>query len=55
MAPVSADLARAFAADPALFSLDRYHPSSAGYARIADVLAPYVLEVARDRGSKLRT
>ena len=55
VAPVSADLARAFAADPALFSLDRYHPSSAGYARIADVLAPYVLEVARDRGSKLRT
>jgi len=46
VAPVSADLARAFAADPALFSRDRFHPSSAGYARIAEVLVPYVLAAA---------
>jgi lysophospholipase L1-like esterase len=33
----------AFAADPALFSSDRFHPSSAGYAVIADALLPEVL------------
>jgi lysophospholipase L1-like esterase len=32
----------AFAADPALFCADRFHPSSAGYALIADALAPTV-------------
>lgn len=47
VAPVSAELARAFAANPALFSRDRYHPSSTGYARIAAVLSPYVLTAAR--------
>lgn len=31
---------RAFASDPALFSADRFHPSSAGYAVIADALLP---------------
>jgi lysophospholipase L1-like esterase len=31
-----------FAADPALFSADRFHPSSAGYAVIAAELAPLV-------------
>jgi lysophospholipase L1-like esterase len=36
----------AFAADPALFSADRFHPSSAGYAVIADALLPAVLEAA---------
>jgi len=51
VAPVSAELARVFAADPALFSRDRYHPSSAGYARIADVLAPYIVAAARDHGA----
>ncbi|MCA0145141.1 SGNH/GDSL hydrolase family protein [Blastococcus sp. LR1] len=49
VAPVVADLAAAFVADPALFSADRFHPSSAGYARISRALAPYVLEVARAR------
>jgi lysophospholipase L1-like esterase len=39
----------AFAADPAMFSADRFHPSSAGYARIAEVLAPHVLDAARAR------
>ncbi len=49
VAPVSAELARAFAADPALYSADRFHPSSAGYRRIADLLAPYVVAAARSR------
>lgn len=46
VARVSAKLAGAFAADPALYSRDRFHPSSAGYARIAEVLAPYMLAAA---------
>ena len=48
-AAISAELARAFTADPALFSADRYHPSSAGYARIAEALAPHVVAAARAR------
>ncbi|SDP45249.1 Lysophospholipase L1 [Nakamurella panacisegetis] len=47
---VVADLAEtvaAFALDPALFSADRFHPSSAGYALIATALAPTVLAEAR--------
>jgi lysophospholipase L1-like esterase len=38
---------RAFAADPSLFSADRFHPSSAGYAVIADAVLPALVEVAR--------
>ena len=38
---------RAFAADASLFSADRFHPSSAGDAVIADSLLPVVLEAAR--------
>ncbi|MGY1848968.1 MULTISPECIES: GDSL-type esterase/lipase family protein [unclassified Blastococcus] len=49
VAPVAAEVARAFSADPALFSADRFHPSSAGYAAIAAVLAPHVLAAARAR------
>ena len=49
VAPVAAEVARAFVADPALFSGDRFHPSSAGYARIAEALVPYVLTAARTR------
>ncbi|SFN81112.1 Lysophospholipase L1 [Geodermatophilus obscurus] len=49
VAPVAAEVSRAFGADPALFSADRFHPSSAGYARIAAALAPTVLAAARDR------
>ncbi|MEU0797454.1 GDSL-type esterase/lipase family protein [Amycolatopsis sp. NPDC005961] len=41
-------LSARFAADPALFSADRFHPSSAGYGVIADALAPHVLAVAAD-------
>jgi len=54
VAPVSAELARAFAADPALFSRDRFHPSSAGYARIADTLTPYVVTAARSHSAALQ-
>ena len=43
VAPVSPTLSQAFAADPALFAADRFHPSSAGYALIADALAPHLL------------
>ena len=39
----------AFAEDPTLFSRDRFHPSSEGYARIAEALAPYVVEAAVSR------
>jgi lysophospholipase L1-like esterase len=49
VASVAAEVAGAFGSDPALFSHDRFHPSSAGYARIAVALAPYVLDTARDR------
>ena len=34
---------------PGLFAADRFHPSSAGYARIAAALAPAVLAAARSR------
>jgi len=36
----------AFSDDPTLFSRDRFHPSSEGYARIAEALTPHVIEVA---------
>jgi len=49
VAHVSATIGEAFALDPALFSADRFHPSSAGYRHIADALAPTVLAVARAR------
>ena len=49
VASVAADVAGAFGSDPALFSHDRFHPSSAGYARIAAALTPYVLDAARAR------
>jgi lysophospholipase L1-like esterase len=38
---------RAFATDPSLFSADRFHPSSAGYAVIADSLLPALVEAAQ--------
>jgi len=46
LADADAATSEAFAADPALFSADRFHPSSAGYAVIADALAPAVLAAA---------
>jgi lysophospholipase L1-like esterase len=48
-ADIGPAVATAFAADPQLFSADRYHPSSAGYARIAEALAPAVIAAARAR------
>jgi lysophospholipase L1-like esterase len=41
-----------FASDPSLFSSDRFHPSSAGYAVIADSLLPLVLDAAQLAGGK---
>jgi lysophospholipase L1-like esterase len=38
---------RAFAEDASLFSGDLFHPSSAGYAVIADALLPAVLAATR--------
>ncbi|WIN00218.1 hypothetical protein ACTOB_003912 [Actinoplanes oblitus] len=37
-----------FARDPSLFSNDWFHPSSAGYAVIAEALAPTVKAVAAE-------
>ena len=45
----TAAVGRAFADDPAMFSADRFHPSSEGYARIAAALAPAVVTAAKDR------
>ena len=42
---------RAFASDPTLFSADRFHPSSAGYAVIADSLLPALLVALDDVGA----
>lgn len=49
VADIAAEVGRAFVADPAMFSGDRFHPSSAGYARIAAALAPTVVDAARRR------
>ena len=49
VAPVGPELSARFAAEPALFSADRFHPSSAGYALVAEALAPHVLRLAADR------
>jgi lysophospholipase L1-like esterase len=47
--PVAPELSGRFAADPALFSADRFHPSSAGYALVAEALAPHLIELAATR------
>ena len=49
VAAVAAAVASLFTADPALFSADRFHPSSAGYSAIAEALTPFVVAAARDR------
>jgi lysophospholipase L1-like esterase len=46
---------RAFAADRSLFSADRFHPSSTGYAAIAAALLPTVLEAVRAAASASAT
>jgi lysophospholipase L1-like esterase len=43
IADEEASTSGAFSADPRLFSADRFHPSSAGYAVISDRLLPHVL------------
>lgn len=48
VAAAGPQLTARFAADATLFSADRFHPSSAGYAVIADALAPHLLTVAAD-------
>ena len=47
VADPAAASATAFATDPSLFAADRFHPSSAGYAVIAQALAPVVLAAVR--------
>lgn len=42
VADIDGSSSAGFAVDPALFSADRFHPSSAGYAVIAAALAPAV-------------
>jgi lysophospholipase L1-like esterase len=49
VAAVAPEVAAAFAADPTMFAADRFHPSSAGYARIAAALTPFVVAAARVR------
>ena len=49
VAHIAVEIGGAFALDPALFSADRFHPSSAGYRHIAGALAPTVLTAARSR------
>jgi lysophospholipase L1-like esterase len=44
---VSGSVGREFVDDPSTMSADRIHPSATGYGRIADALAPTVLEVLR--------
>lgn len=46
VADVESSSTAGFASDPALFSSDRFHPSSAGYALIASTLAPAVRAAA---------
>jgi len=46
VADVEASTSATFARDPALFSADRFHPSSAGYAVVARALAPAVSAAA---------
>jgi lysophospholipase L1-like esterase len=46
IADISGTSTAAFAADPALFSADHFHPSSAGYAVISAALAPEIRAAA---------
>ena len=48
VADVGGSVSTRFATDPSLFSQDRFHPSSAGYAVIAEALAPAVFAAAAD-------
>jgi lysophospholipase L1-like esterase len=48
VASVGGEVFSRFAADERLFSPDRFHPSAAGYAVMADAISPQVLAAARD-------
>ncbi len=52
VADIGQDSSTGFATDPALFSADRFHPSSAGYAVIASALTPAVLAAAAAIGER---
>jgi lysophospholipase L1-like esterase len=54
VADIGMTSAGGFAVDPGLFSSDRFHPSSAGYAVIADALAPTVRAAAAAARERLR-
>ena len=47
VAHVGPDVFSRFAADERMFSADRFHPSAAGYAVIAEALTSYVLAAAQ--------
>jgi lysophospholipase L1-like esterase len=49
VAAIGAVVGAAFAADAGMFSGDRFHPSTAGYARIAAELVPHMVEAAVSR------
>ncbi|MGY1748445.1 GDSL-type esterase/lipase family protein [Modestobacter sp. SYSU DS0511] len=51
VAPVAPALSARFAAEPGLFSADRFHPSSAGYALVAEALAPHLLALVERRAA----
>lgn len=50
MADADGRTSAAFAVGPSLFSPDRFHPSSDGYAVIADALLHTLARVAEARG-----
>jgi lysophospholipase L1-like esterase len=52
IATVDGTTSAAFGTDLALFSVDRFHPSSAGYALISRMLTPAVLAAAADGVAK---
>jgi lysophospholipase L1-like esterase len=48
VATIEGSLATGFATDPTLFSADRFHPSSDGYAVIAAALSPAIRAAAAE-------
>jgi lysophospholipase L1-like esterase len=51
IADLEQNASAAFAANSSLFSADRFHPSGAGYAVIADTLLPVLAKAAEDLSS----
>jgi lysophospholipase L1-like esterase len=52
VARLGSGLAPRFARDRALLSADRFHPSSAGYALVAEHLAPLLVALAAQRSQQ---